>query len=110
MEYRKYVDLHNHTTASDGIYTPKELVYYASFRDLSAIGITDHDTTNGISEAKEAGADYGIEIIPGVELNTQEDNFEIHILGYFIDYKLSWFQEILTKIRNDILGQEVVKI
>ena len=45
MEYRKYVDLHNHTTASDGIYTPKELVYYASFRDLSAIGITDHDTT-----------------------------------------------------------------
>lgn len=100
MKNIKYADLHNHTTASDGILTPKELVRQASTKGLAAIGITDHDTTEGINEAQIAGKDYGIEIIPGIELNTQEDNFEIHILGYFIDYNLPWFQNILANIRD----------
>ena len=100
MKNIKYADLHNHTTASDGIFTPKELVRHASTKGLAAIGITDHDTTDGIYEAQKAGKNYGIEIIPGIELNTQEDNFEIHILGYFMDYNLPWFQDILTKIRD----------
>lgn len=100
MSNIKSVDLHNHTTASDGIFTPKELVYHASAKGLAAIGITDHDTTDGICEAKKAGKNYGIEIIPGIELNAQEDNVEIHILGYYMDYNLPWFQDILTKIRD----------
>ncbi len=96
----KYADLHNHTTASDGLYTPTQLVYHAKCNGLDAIGVTDHDTTNGLDEAKIAGERFGIEIIPGIELNTQMNGIEIHILGYFIDYKVPWFQDLLRTIRD----------
>ena len=65
----KIVDLHTHTTASDGSYTPTELVKYAKQKGLSAIAITDHDTVAGVEEASMEGEELGIRVIPGAELS-----------------------------------------
>ena len=70
----KIVDLHAHTTASDGSYTPTELVRYAKKKGLSAIAITDHDTIAGVEEAFIEGRKLGIRVIPGAELSTRMDD------------------------------------
>ncbi|HYF82953.1 MAG TPA: PHP domain-containing protein [Clostridia bacterium] len=93
-------DLHIHTTASDGLLSPEEVVRWASVKRLTAIGITDHDTVNGIIPAMEASSKYGIEVVPGIELSTLYEEEEIHILGYYIDYKAEWFLNTLEKIQN----------
>ncbi|MBE3101721.1 MAG: PHP domain-containing protein [Firmicutes bacterium] len=93
-------DLHNHTIASDGLLTPTQLIGYAKKKGLQAVAITDHDTTDGIAEALETGQKAGIEIIPGIEINTQVASSEIHILGYFIQTNYPWLQEVLSKIRD----------
>lgn len=80
------IDLHVHTTMSDGTCAPSEVVSIASSKGLQAIAITDHDTTSGIAEAVEAGHRFGIEIVPGVEISGACDHGILHILGYFIDY------------------------
>ena len=77
------IDLHVHTTASDGTMSPKQIVSYAKQKGLIAIGITDHDTISGIEEAQKEGKLLGIEVIPGIEIST-EFNGEMHILGYYI--------------------------
>jgi predicted metal-dependent phosphoesterase TrpH len=69
------------------------------------VAITDHDTTDGIARAIEAGSSYGIEVIPGIELGTQINDCEIHILGYFIDYRQKWLQEQLADIISSRLGR-----
>ncbi len=79
------VDLHCHTTASDGTFAPRELAEEARRRGLLAIAVTDHDSVAGIDEATARGAAIGVEIVPGLELSTDVDNGEVHILGYFID-------------------------
>jgi predicted metal-dependent phosphoesterase TrpH len=79
------VDLHCHSTASDGLLTPAGLVAYASERGLSVIGLTDHDSTRGIAQAMAAAAEIGIEVVPGVELSSEIEGLQAHILGYFID-------------------------
>ncbi len=79
------VDLHNHTTASDGTYTPREAVGLAHTLGLAAIAITDHDTAAGVPEAMAAGAALGVEVIPGVEMNAQYRDKGVHIVGLFID-------------------------
>lgn len=79
------VDLHCHSTASDGLRTPAELVAYAAERGLSVIGLCDHDSTNGVASAAEAGVQLGVEVVPGVELSSEIDGLQAHILGYFID-------------------------
>jgi predicted metal-dependent phosphoesterase TrpH len=93
-------DLHIHTTASDGLMTPDEVVHWSKLKRLTAIGITDHDTVNGISPAVDASLKYGVEIVPGIELSTMFDDEEIHVLGYYIDYKARWFLNTLEKIQN----------
>ena len=93
-------DLHIHTTASDGLMDPGEVVRWAGIKRLKAIGITDHDTINGICPAEEASSKYGVEVVPGIELSTLYKDEEIHILGYYIDYKAGWFLETLEKIQN----------
>jgi len=93
-------DLHTHTTASDGLMSPQEVVRWASIKRLKAVGITDHDTVNGIAPAIEASEGYGVEVVPGIELSTIYEKEEIHILGYYIDYKAQWFMDILKKIQN----------
>ncbi len=79
------VDLHCHTTASDGLRTPAGLVGYATERSVSVIGLCDHDTTGGVAEAIDTGLRLGVEVIPGVELSSEIDGLQAHILGYFID-------------------------
>lgn len=82
----RLIDLHTHTTCSDGSMTPTELVLHAKQSGLSAVAVSDHDTADGISDAVDAGKRYGIEVIPAIELSAKSDT-ETHILGYFIDYK-----------------------
>ena len=81
---RHPVDLHSHSTCSDGVLTPTKLVERAAKRGVICLALTDHDTTEGIAEAQVAADRVGIELVPGVELSTWFDR-EIHILGYFLD-------------------------
>ena len=83
----KIVDLHTHTTASDGSYTPTELVRYAKKKGLSAIAITDHDTVAGVEEASMEGEELGIRVIPGAELSTRVDDCDVHMTSLFINCK-----------------------
>lgn len=78
-------DLHIHTTFSDGFYTPEEIVSKAKSSGLDAISITDHDSLNAFAQASEAGKKMGIEVIPGVEISTDIQGKEIHILAYYIE-------------------------
>jgi hypothetical protein len=95
------IDLHIHTTASDGKHTPAEIVHRAASLGLKVISITDHDTTEGIPSAVETARNYpSLRLIPGVELSTDVAKGEIHILGYFIDYTDSEFEESLARMRN----------
>ena len=79
------VDLHCHSTASDGLRSPASLVAYAADRGLSVIGLCDHDSTRGIAEAVKTGQRLGVEVISGVELSSEIEGLQAHILGYFID-------------------------
>lgn len=81
------VDLHVHSTASDGTVSPSGVVALAVQKGLTAIALTDHDTLNGIPEAKAAAAGLPIEIIPGIELSCLYEGTEIHILGLYVDEK-----------------------
>lgn len=78
-------DLHTHSTVSDGLLTPAQLVAEASQLGISVLSLTDHDTLGGLSEAIGAGETHGVTIIPGVELSAEAGSHEIHILGYFVD-------------------------
>lgn len=104
------IDLHVHSTASDGSLTPRELVYYAAEKQLSAIALTDHDTVSGLAEAIAASHHAGIELIPGVEMSCVWEGTEIHILGYFVDTGspalqdgLSWFRRMRDERNETIL-------
>jgi predicted metal-dependent phosphoesterase TrpH len=79
------IDLHAHTTASDGSLSPRALVELAHRNNLSALGVTDHDTIDGWEEARKAAKDFGIEIVPGVEFSTSYEGGRFHLLGYYID-------------------------
>lgn len=82
----RLVDLHTHSTYSDGLLSPDELVEEAARRGVRYLGLTDHDTVAGIPETREAGQRLGVEIIPGVELSTSLAGGEgVHLLGYYID-------------------------
>ena len=83
MDNRR-IDLHVHTTASDGSSTPSEVVSLASQKGLSAIAITDHDTMGGVPEAMKTASTYGIEVIPGLEISTKHHS-AVHILGYYVN-------------------------
>jgi hypothetical protein len=79
------IDLHTHTTASDGRCGPSELVARARAAGVSILSVTDHDTVAGCQEAASACADAGIEFVPGIEVTAVLDGIDVHILGYFID-------------------------
>ncbi|MFW5998574.1 MAG: PHP domain-containing protein [Bacillota bacterium] len=80
------VDLHLHTNASDGSMSPRELVKKAVELNYKAIAITDHDTIKGIKPALKTASSYSLEVIPGIEINTEFKEHEVHILGYYIMY------------------------
>ncbi|MBE9512601.1 MAG: PHP domain-containing protein [Chloroflexi bacterium] len=95
------VDLHIHSTASDGRLSPEEVVARSAGLGLTTIAITDHDTVDGIVPALEAAEAFpGLRVIPGVELSTDVTQGEVHILGYFIDYTSRGLRARLERMRN----------
>jgi predicted metal-dependent phosphoesterase TrpH len=97
------IDLHLHTTASDGRLTPSALVARAAALGLRIISVTDHDTTAGIPEARAAADRHGIRLVPGIEITAVESARDIHVLGYFIDPQFSPFIDFLRGQRADRL-------
>ena len=81
----KLIDLHVHSTASDGTLSPQEVALYAKVKGLSAIALTDHDTVSGVDECMKKGLEIGVIVIPGIECSADFYGKELHILGYYID-------------------------
>ncbi|GHO92760.1 phosphatase [Reticulibacter mediterranei] len=106
------VDLHTHSTASDGIYSPTELLQKAKGVGLHVLALTDHDSTNGLEEAASAAHALDIDFIPGIELNTDVGGGEVHVLGYFLEYMRPEFQAILKVLRDArvLRGQRMVEL
>ena len=106
------LELHAHTTASDGSFTPLELVTHAKELGLSAVGITDHDTFGGWPEALHAGQELGVEIVPGIELSVSNDEGKFHLLGYYVQSggpiaeALAWVQDEREK-RNERIVEKL---
>lgn len=96
----KYVDLHIHTNASDGTFSPSEVVKRAKSLGFSAIAITDHDTTKGIAEAMQKGKELDIEIVPGIELSAYYYNTEMHILGFYFSWEDGLLNQRLVQMRE----------
>lgn len=94
------IDLHVHTTVSDGTYTPSQVVALAKERGLSAIAITDHDIVAGYPEAAKTGAELGVEVIPGIEISTKYGG-AVHILGYYVNLETESFKSVLNWILAD---------
>ncbi len=95
-----YADLHVHTNFSDSVYSPEEVLIHAKEAGLAAVGICDHDSIGGVQEALELEDKYGVEVVPGIELSTELKNMEVHMLGYFYDWKDKHFQALLKTIQE----------
>jgi len=122
-----YVDLHLHTTASDGVMSPSQIVGYAKYKGLQAIAITDHDTIEGLEEGLSEGKKIGFEVIPGIEISAEHSPGSMHLLGFFLDIlhpllneRLRYLQkaraernpkiiEKLNRLGLDITYEEVLK-
>lgn len=99
-----HVDLHAHSTASDGTFAPAAVVRAAKDAGLSAIALTDHDTMAGVAEAAATGADLGIRVVPGVELSAIHAEREVHVLGLHIT-RASAIQDALNDFRERRVGR-----
>ena len=95
------IDLHTHTIYSDGTFTPAEAVRLALQRELTAISVSDHDSTEGVAEAMAAAEGTGLEIVPGTEFSTVHDGGGIHVLTYWPALDTGEFQDELRRIRRD---------
>ena len=94
------IDLHLHTTHSDGSLSPTDVLRLAHKAGVTALAITDHDIVTGMPEAIAAGAELGIEIIPGVEISSRVGNSELHILGYFLQWQDPELNQRLATLRE----------
>lgn len=106
----KFIDLHTHSTCSDGTLTPTQLVKAAKDAGLSAVALTDHDTVNGLKEALNAGKEYGIEVVTGIEFSVTTDT-PMHLLGLNFDINAPAITETLDEmVRNrEIRNEAVIK-
>lgn len=96
------IDMHVHSTASDGVLKPSEIIDWAVQLRLKGVAITDHDTVDGLEEAAQSAKAYkDFLFIPGIEFSTQFMDHEIHILGYWIDYKDPGIITLTEKIKDD---------
>jgi len=94
------IDLHTHSTASDGSLSPRDLVAYAKKKGAVALSLTDHDTIEGLNEAVQAGIEYGLEVIPGLEISAQYNGGTMHILGYYVDPSNSTLIQDLRRLQE----------
>lgn len=97
---RSHYDLHSHTTCSDGTLSPTELVHMAKAQGLRAFALTDHDTVEGIPEAKSVAESLGIDLVPGVEVSANHGNLAVHVLGLFVDYQEPWLERFFSDARR----------
>ena len=100
IDLSECVDLHVHSTHSDGTYSVSELVAYAKEKGLKAIALTDHDTVSGVEEALAEGEKQGIIVIPGIEISCGNGSGEIHMLGLNIDHKSPVFNEFIIACKE----------
>ena len=107
---RGTIDLHIHTTCSDGQDSPEEIVKEYFQSGYTTISITDHDSVNGVIRGIEAAKEFPIELIPGIELSSVQDVYDIHILGYYIDYHDSEFRKRIAffKEKRKERAEEIV--
>lgn len=96
----RFIDLHTHTSASDGSDSPTELIRKAAALRLAAVAITDHDTLAGLEEAEAAGKKYSLEVIRGCELSVESVYGEVHLLGLWIPHQCEALQQTLETLRN----------
>lgn len=101
----KSADLHVHTNFSDSTLSPEEVIKTAAAKHLSCIAVTDHDSVAAVPLCMEYAKNYGIEIIPGIEMTVEKENKEVHILGYFIDWQAEWFKEKIKHIQDSRVGR-----
>ncbi len=100
----KRIDLHTHSTESDGTLTPQELMEHANEIGLAAIALTDHDCIHGIAKARPVAESLGLELVPGVELSTDYEGREVHILGYYIDENN---HDFLARLHDFVDGRDI---
>lgn len=99
----KFIDLHVHSSRSDGTLSPRELVRHAVSCGLAAFALTDHDNTDGLAEASQEAAACGLELVPGIEFSTEYHGTDIHIVGLDFDWKHPDFQKQVTYYRDERL-------
>lgn len=113
LTIKELIDLHTHSTASDGSFPPAEVVRQAQAGGLTAMALTDHDTVDGLPEAVAAGERLGVEVIPGVEISAQFPGGTMHILGLFVDYRNGLLDQrlaVLKQARIDRNPQIIAKL
>src|SRR5689334_15844578 len=93
------IDLHSHTTASDGEHPPEELVRLAVAAGVTHLAVTDHDTVAALETARAAGAGRGLEIVSGIELSAFIFRREVHVLGHFVDPHYGELQSFSARLR-----------
>jgi predicted metal-dependent phosphoesterase TrpH len=103
MSYR--IDLHAHSTTSDGKLRPSEVVRLAASLGVGTLALTDHDTTDGVLEAQQTGQELGLEVIAGIEINSEGEHGDAHILGYYIDPTEPRLQDQLLAVRDARVGR-----
>ncbi|MFQ6003011.1 MAG: PHP domain-containing protein, partial [Candidatus Zixiibacteriota bacterium] len=107
---KRWIDLHIHTNASDGLLSPKDTIEIAKKCGLSAISITDHDAIGGFAEAKQKAEELEIGLIPGVELSVSYKGEDFHLLGYLIDHENPEFLKKINSFREErsVRGERMV--
>lgn len=95
------IDLHAHTSYSDGTFTPQELMSLAAERGLATLAVTDHDTTAGLGEAGAAAGEKEIEFVPGIEFSATYDGSSVHVLAYWVDVEDAEFKSELERLHDE---------
>lgn len=108
---QSFIDLHLHTTASDGTFSPNQVVRVALELKLKAIAITDHDTVGGIKGALEEAENEPIEVIPGIEFSTEINSSSIHVVGLYLDFQNKELLELTHEIQNarEIRAKKIIE-
>lgn len=106
------IDLHAHSSRSDGTLTPTQVVELAAERGLDVVALTDHDTTEGLAEAMAAGERSGVEVVPGVEFSAEYRGKSVHVLAHWMRIDDPAFQEELTRLRDERFrrGERMVEL
>ncbi len=100
MRQSPRVDLHSHTTRSDGATPPRDLVGLAREAEIDVLAVTDHDTVEGVEECLAAGREFGVRVLPGIEMSSRAEGRDVHVLGIGIDHRSSDLQERLSELHR----------